>query len=85
LLVGTVPLLPFLHGGGQGGWDMQQKFILSAGLAGLMFFAIGMLKSLVFHKPVLVSGLRTLLTGGTAASLAYVTGYVLREMFGIVA
>ncbi len=81
LLVGAVPLLPFLHMG----WDMQQKFILSTGLAAIMFFAIGTGKSLVFGKPVVLSGLRTLLTGGIAAGLAFATGYVLRELFGIVA
>jgi VIT1/CCC1 family predicted Fe2+/Mn2+ transporter len=79
VLVGAMPLLPFLITTLQ----MQQKFFVSACLAALMFFMIGMLKSLVFNKPVLVSGFRTLLTGGTAAGLAFYTGHILREVFGV--
>lgn len=80
VMVGTVPLLPFLATSMQ----MLQQFAISAGLAGVMFFLIGMLKSLFFGQPFFLSGLRTLLTGGTAAGLAYFTGYLLREFFGVV-
>lgn len=79
LFVGAMPLLPFLAPA----LDIQQQFYMSACFAGIMFFSIGMLKSLIFAKPVFVSGLRTLLTGGTAAALAFLTGYLLREIFGI--
>ncbi len=77
--VGAVPLISFLVPG----LEMQQQFVISAVLSGIMFFSIGMLKSLLFARPVLVSGLRTLLTGSTAAGLAYLTGYLLREAFGV--
>jgi VIT1/CCC1 family predicted Fe2+/Mn2+ transporter len=79
ILVGAMPLLPFLVTTLQ----MQQKFFISASVAGLMFFMIGMLKSFVFDKPMIPSGLRTLLTGGTAAGLAFYTGHILREVFGV--
>jgi VIT1/CCC1 family predicted Fe2+/Mn2+ transporter len=79
IAVGTVPLLPFLFPS----LDLQEKFIISAGLSGVMFFLIGMLKSLAFNKPLIVSGFRTLLTGGTAAGLAFYTGYLLRDIFGV--
>lgn len=79
LLVGVIPLTPFLIPA----LTMQHQFILSTLLAGSMFFLIGMLKSLVFVRPVLLSGLSTLFTGGVAAGLAFVTGYVLRELFNI--
>ena len=72
-------LLPFVIGG----LAIQTQFTASTCLAGMMFFSIGALKSLVFAKPVLLSGLRTLLTGGTAAGLAYLTGHLLRTLFGI--
>lgn len=79
LLVGTVPLAPFLLGA----LDMNAQFIVSACLAGVMFFSIGAAKSLIFAKPVLRSGIKTLLTGGAAASLAFFTGYVLRTVFSV--
>lgn len=79
IVVGTVPLLPFLLGS----LDIQLQFITSACLAAVMFFAIGAFKSIVFNKPVLLSGLKTLLTGGAAASLAFITGYLLRVIFAI--
>ena len=79
ILVGTVPLLPFIAGS----LDLRQQFIISAVLAAVMFFSIGMLKSLALGRPPWRSGLRTLLTGGAAASLAYLTGYILRHAFGI--
>lgn len=79
LLAGSIPLLPLLVAG----LGTQRQFILSALLAGAVFFSIGMLKSMVFGKPLLRAGLGTLLTGGAAASLAYLTGYSLRHFFGI--
>jgi len=78
-LVGAVPLLPFLFSQ----LELHSQFIISGSLAGLMFFSIGALKSLVFAKPVIRSGFKTLLTGGAAASLAFIAGYVLRSLFGI--
>jgi VIT1/CCC1 family predicted Fe2+/Mn2+ transporter len=79
--VGTIPLIPYIASSLQ----MSQQFLISAFLAGTMFFLIGMLKSLALAKPVLLSGVRTLLTGGTAAALAYFSAYFLREMFNIAA
>jgi vacuolar iron transporter family protein len=79
LFIGAMPLLPFLFSG----LSVRQQFLLSTVAAAVVFFSIGMLKSLVFAKPVILAGLSTLLTGGTAAGLAYLTGYVLRELFGV--
>ena len=79
LLVGAMPLMPFLLPG----LERQPQFVLSAVVAGIMFFSIGMMKSLVVAKPMFLSGLGTLLTGGAAAFLAFLTGYLLREVFGI--
>lgn len=79
IAAGSLPLLPLFIDKG-----IQDQFILSAILAGIVFFSIGMLKSLFFAKPVVMSGLSTLLTGGAAATLAFLTGYLLRATFGIV-
>ena len=80
ILVGAAPLLPFFSSTLQ----IQQKFFASACVAGIMFFLIGMLKSYVFDKPLILSGFRTLLIGGIAAGLAFYTGYLLREVFGVI-
>ncbi len=77
--VGAMPLLPFLFAG----IALQTQFVVSALLAGLMFFVIGMLKSLVYARPVLRSGFNTLVLGGAAAALAFLVGYWLRQLFGI--
>lgn len=79
LLVGVIPLLPILVPG----LAPERQFLISSLLACVMFFAIGMLKSLIFSRPVLKAGLQTLLTGSAAAALAYAAGTVLRSVFGI--
>jgi vacuolar iron transporter family protein len=79
VLVGAVPLIPYIVPY----LEMSQQFSISAALAGAMFFLIGMLKSFALAKPVFLSGVHTLLTGGTAAALAYFTAYILRELFKI--
>ena len=79
LIAGAIPLLPLFFTS----LGIQRQFFLSTALAAAVFFSIGMLKSLVFAKPVLRAGFSTLLTGGAAASLAYLTGYLLRYVFGI--
>lgn len=77
--VGSMPLLPFLFTD----QSMASSFLFSSLLAALMFFSIGMLKSFFLFKPMFRSGVSTLLTGGAAAGLAFLTGYLLRELFGI--
>lgn len=79
VFVGAIPLLPYLLTS----MPASQQFFISSVLAGTMFFLIGMLKSIALKKPFIVSGLLTLLTGGAAASLAYITAYLLREVFNI--
>ncbi len=77
--VGAVPLAPFIFPA----LGMETQFTISACLAGVMFFLIGATKSMIYAKPIVRSGLKTLLTGGAAAGLAFVLGYVLREVFNI--
>ena len=77
--VGAIPLMPYIVPS----LEMSQQFLISAILAGAMFFLIGMLKSVALAKPAFLSGVRTLLTGGAAAALAYFTAYFLREIFNI--
>ncbi|NIN35224.1 MAG: hypothetical protein GWO08_12790 [Gammaproteobacteria bacterium] len=79
LFVGSIPLIPFMLPALEKG----SQFIFSACLAALMFFAIGAMKSRVFSKPVLRSGISTLLTGGAAAALAFLVGYLLKTLFEV--
>lgn len=79
LVVGAVPLLPYTLPG----LETSTQFLTSLFLAGVMFFGIGMLKSLVYHRPMLRSGIRTLLMGGAAASLAFITGHLAQALFGV--
>jgi len=67
LAAGIVPLLPFLIG-------LDGAFAVSAGLTGVVFFAIGALKARWSLTPWWRSGLETLVIGGVAASIAYVVG-----------
>ncbi|MEQ6887435.1 VIT1/CCC1 transporter family protein [Halomonas sp. CS7] len=79
MVVGAMPLVPYAMP-----WlDPTRQFLTSLAVAGLMFFLIGMGKSLVYHQPLLTSGLRTLLIGGAAAGLAFFTGYLAQAMFGV--
>ena len=77
--VGALPLVPLMFAG----LEVQWKFAISAALAGLVFFAIGSLKGLFLAIPAVRSGMRTLMTGGGAATLAFAVGYGLRELFGL--
>jgi VIT1/CCC1 family predicted Fe2+/Mn2+ transporter len=79
ILLGTLPLIPFMFSALQ----MQQQFMLSSVIAAAVFFCIGLLKSPAAHRPSLGAGFSTLLTGSSAAALAYATGHILREVFGI--
>lgn len=79
LLVGALPLLPFLLPG----LDRSEAFAVSAGVTGLAFFGIGAVKGWVVWRPLLRAGAQTLLLGGAAAGLAYLVGYGLRHTFGV--
>lgn len=79
VLVGVIPLLPLLITA----LSVPMQLYASLALAALVFFAIGSLKSLVFGRPPLKTGLATLLTGGSAAAVAFAIGYLLRNAFGI--
>jgi vacuolar iron transporter family protein len=76
LICGLVPLLPYLFGS-------TRSFAISVALTGVVFFAIGSIKSRWSTSSWWHSGLTTLLVGAIAASLAYLTGDLLRRLFGL--
>jgi vacuolar iron transporter family protein len=78
LVVGIIPLVPFLLP------DLLTsiRFLASAVATALAFFGVGAAKGLILSRSALRSGLGTLLTGGTAAAIAFVVGALLQEAFG---
>ncbi|MBN8429737.1 VIT1/CCC1 transporter family protein [Microbulbifer salipaludis] len=78
IVVGVIPLLPFLVPG----LAFSQQFIVSSLLAGLVFFAIGLLKGWVYRSSLLRAGLTTFLLGGCAAAVAFIVGHLVQQAFG---
>jgi VIT1/CCC1 family predicted Fe2+/Mn2+ transporter len=78
ICVGLVPMIPFLLPG----LLLQQAFIGSASATAVAFFSIGIARGVVLQRPIVRSGLETLLTGGIAAALAYAVGYWLHRTYG---
>lgn len=77
VLIGIVPVFPFLWNWGFGG-SFRQPFLWSSIFTGLAFFGIGTIKSRFVGKAWYWSGLETLLLGGGAAVLAYLAGILLK-------
>ena len=73
LICGIVPLLPYLFG-------TENSLAVSVTLTGIVFVAIGSIKSKWSTSPWWRSGLTTLLVGAIAASLAYVAGVVVKRL-----
>ena len=78
LVVGIIPLVPFLLP------DLLTsiRFLASAVATAVAFFSVGAAKGLILSRSALRSGLGTLLTGGTAAAIAFVVGALLQKAFG---
>lgn len=78
-LVGALPLVPLLITP----LGMPLQLYASMAVAAVVFFAIGSLKSLFLGRPAIRAGFATLLTGGTAALIAYLVGSLLRNWIGV--
>lgn len=73
LVCGLVPLLPYLFG-------TEHSLTISVVLTGIVFVAIGSVKSRWSTSSWWHSGLTTLLIGAIASSLAYLAGVVLKYL-----
>jgi VIT1/CCC1 family predicted Fe2+/Mn2+ transporter len=82
VLVGALPLLPFLVRTILRG-AMPSPFLWSTILTGLTFFAVGALKGRFVGHRWVASGLETLGVGGVAALLAFLVGSALRGIAGV--
>ena len=77
MVAGLMPLLPFIYKATVPG-GLAHPFFWSLGVAGLVFFTIGALKSLFVEQRWYWAGLEILAIGGVAAGLAYLVGVVLK-------
>lgn len=75
LVVGAVPLLPFLAFSGA----PEMNFFWSAIVTLVAFFLVGLLKGRILGKNPFLSGAQTALLGGLAAAMAFFVGYGLRS------
>jgi len=73
LICGFVPILPFV-------FQMTNPFFVSAIMTGVVFATIGCVKSKWSVVSWWRSGVETLLIGAGAAALAYMVGYLLRNV-----
>ena len=79
MLSGLIPILPLFWSGSV---DPQNTFIASVIATGITFAVIGVVKGYVVHRSMLYSAAETVLVGGGAATLAYVTGVWLKGLAG---
>ncbi len=75
VLIGLMPLLPFFTT-----VDIENGFTVSASTTAIAFFMVGTLKGRSLQRPMIASGLETLLIGSVAAGLAYAVGYLIRRL-----
>ena len=75
LICGLAPLAPYLFGS-------ENSLMFSVILTGIVFFTIGSVKSRWSTSPWWHSGLITLFVGTLAASIAYSTGVLIKQVLG---
>ncbi len=75
VVAGLIPILPFLNGAAEG-----NEFLVSAIGAGVAFFLIGGMRTMVTKRGFIRSGSEMLAVGGIAASLAYGIGYLIHSI-----
>jgi VIT1/CCC1 family predicted Fe2+/Mn2+ transporter len=69
VIVGLIPLLPFIFG-------LPQSFYLSAALVLICLFAVGSARTMFTKKKWFLGGVEMVLIGGSAAAVAYLTGFL---------
>lgn len=78
-VAGLVPVVPFLFFETMAD---ERMFAISVVATGITFLGIGLLRGKYTDVPTLRAGITTLLTGGGAAAVAYLIGYLLRGLGG---
>lgn len=77
IIAGSIPLLPFVFGGGG-------SFTLAIITTGAALLLVGSsLGALVLHRHWMLWGFEMLLIGGTASTIAYGIGYLIGKIIGV--
>lgn len=76
---GSIPLAPYVFG-----VVPQSQFLVSGTAAAVAFFGVGAARVFVTGANPFRSGLEMLLVGGVASSAAYMLGWGVKTLFGIV-
>ncbi len=74
VIAGSIPLLPFLNSFAEG-----HEFVVSATGAGITFFVVGGLRTVVTKRGFFNSGFEMFAIGGIAAALAYGVGALIQS------
>jgi VIT1/CCC1 family predicted Fe2+/Mn2+ transporter len=81
--IGIIPLIPFIAVYLSGSSIAISNALFYSVLAtASSFFLIGGIRGRVVRKPMIISGLNTLLIGGIAAVVSYLVGYALSAVIG---
>ena len=83
VVIGIIPLIPFIILYAAGLQSNSASFTYSIISTSIAFFIIGIIKGKIVKKPWIRSGFMTLLIGGIAATVAYVVGVLLRNLIGV--
>jgi len=74
-IAGFIPMFPYV-------FDLSGKFFVSILMVAVALFTIGAFRSKFIKKNWIRSGIEMLLIGGLAASVAYITGELLKDIAG---
>lgn len=81
LLVGFIPLFSFVLATLTGNsYITENQFVYSIILTGFSLFIVGWFKGKILKKSKFLYAIQTFLIGGAAASLAFLVGYLLRNI-----
>ena len=80
VIIGIIPLIPFLFIYLAGISLNSESFTYSVISTSVAFFLIGIIKGKIVKKPLIRSGLTTLFVGGIAATAAYLVGSLLSNL-----
>ncbi len=80
VMIGVIPLIPFLFIYVSGISLNSESFAYSIASTSVAFFLIGVIKGKIVKKPLVRSGLVTLFVGGIAASVAFLVGHLLASL-----